>query len=67
VAFTHDYEIVGGRRFNSSERSIAAAAASWVLAYNARCQLGLLPGVPPVGSVLDVLSTRRQEYLELRW
>ena len=67
AAFMHDYEIIAGRCFDSSEQSIAAAAASWVLAYNARCQLSLLPGVPPVGSILDMLRTRRQEYLELRW
>jgi hypothetical protein len=67
VAFMQDYEVVGGRRFDSSEQSIAAAAASWVLAYNARCKLSLLTGVPPVGSILDMLRARGQEYLELRW
>jgi aminoglycoside phosphotransferase (APT) family kinase protein len=67
VAFMRDYEAVNGRRFDSSEQSIAAAAATWVLAYNARCQLSLLSGPPPAGSILDLLHIRRQEYVDLRW
>jgi hypothetical protein len=51
IAFLRDYEEVRARPFSESEQRIAAAAATWVLAYNARCQVSFLPsdGLPPVG------------------
>ncbi len=40
----------------------AAAAARWMLAFNARCDLALLEGPPARNSPLDRLSTARDDY-----
>ena len=40
----------------------AAAAARWMLAFNARCGLALLEGTPARNSPLDRLSTAREDY-----
>lgn len=53
----------GAAPFDPEEWRQAAAAASWTLAYNARCQLAFLGGDVPAGSPLDLLSRLGDEYL----
>jgi len=55
--------------FTAAGRTAAAAAAVWVLAYNARCQLCFLPtgDPPPPGSTLQALAEHGQTYLALDW
>lgn len=55
--------------FTAAGRAAAAAAAVWVLAYNARCQLCFLPtgDPPPPGSTLQALAEHGQTYLTLDW
>jgi Ser/Thr protein kinase RdoA (MazF antagonist) len=69
AAFLQDYEDVRSRRYSQSEQRIAAAAVTWVLAYNARCAVSFLPpdGAPPIGSSLQMLEALRDAYLGLRW
>jgi Phosphotransferase enzyme family len=68
AAFMADYEAVVGRRFSSSERDLATAAACWSLAYTARCDVTILDGADPrPGSALDLLRGRRKDYLNLDW
>jgi Phosphotransferase enzyme family len=69
TGFIRDYEEVRTHPFGESEQEAAAAAVTWVLAYNARCQLSFLPPgePPPSGSWLHALTTRRDAYLDLRW
>jgi Phosphotransferase enzyme family len=63
AAFLADY-VTATRQFSSAERTVASAAATWVLAYNARCGVGF-PDRP--GSPLSVLSEHRDAYLSLSW
>lgn len=72
-AFLIAYDALRVLPFDSRERRMAAAAA-WVVAYNARCQLSLLvdhPGLaatlPGVGPTVDMLRARADDYLHLDW
>ncbi len=65
-AFLIDYDIARHERFCAAEQATAAAAAAWVMAYNARCQLSAT-STDVSGSPLAMLSRRRDEYLPLRW
>jgi Ser/Thr protein kinase RdoA (MazF antagonist) len=69
TAFLRDYEEVRSRPFSESEQRTAAAAVTWVLAYNARCAVSFLPpgALPPGGSALHALRTHRDAYLDLHW
>jgi len=55
--------------FTPAGRAAATAAAVWVLAYNARCQLCFLPASdpPPPGSALAALAENGETYLTLTW
>jgi hypothetical protein len=68
VAFLSEYDATRPRPFNMSEQA-AAAAAMWVLAYNARCDLSAVTfGQPaPEGSPLQTLSRYGGSFLTLRW
>jgi hypothetical protein len=68
-AFLQDYELARGQDFTAAERRTAAAAATWVLAYNARCGVSARAWDrrPPDGRPLQVLDAYRDAYLELRW
>jgi Ser/Thr protein kinase RdoA (MazF antagonist) len=63
AAFLADYS-AATRPFSAAERMAAVAAATWVLAYNARCGVGF-PDRP--GSPLSVLAEHRDAYLALSW
>jgi Ser/Thr protein kinase RdoA (MazF antagonist) len=67
AAFLDEYESAGPRPFAPAERAAATAAACWTLAYNARCELSLLPAqtAPAPGSALQALSEHQDRYLDL--
>ena len=69
TGFLQDHEQARSHSLSDTEQRTAAAAVTWVLAYNARCELSLLaPGEPPAsGSSLHALTTHRDAYLDLRW
>lgn len=69
AAFLTDYANRRPAAFTPTGRAAAAAAAAWVLAYNARCDLNRLPpgGRPPAGSALSALAQAGHGYLTLRW
>jgi hypothetical protein len=56
------------RRF-TGDQQVAAAAATWVIAYNARCWVCLeaLGYEVDAGSPLRVLERHRDEYLRVLW
>lgn len=67
-AFLADYEAATGRRFSAHDRRLATAAACWSVAYIARCDLTQLGAAGPrPGSALELLGSRRPEYLHLEW
>lgn len=69
AAFLSDYATHRPAAFGPSGMAAAAAAATWVLAYNARCDLSqLAPSQPPPeGSSLFALAQAGSDYLTLRW
>jgi hypothetical protein len=69
AAFLADYDRCRPTPFTRSQQTAAAAAATWVLAYNARCTVSAEAlGYPPAeGSALRMLARYRHAYLEQRW
>jgi phosphotransferase family enzyme len=69
TAFLADYEAHRHTPFSRDDQVAAAAAATWVLAYNARCGLSAETlGVSACeGSSLDTLSRYGSTYLTPRW
>lgn len=68
AGFLADYEAARGIRFTVAQRRAAGAAVRWSIAYTARCDVTLAGGAPPTpGSALDLLATRREDYVELGW
>jgi hypothetical protein len=69
VAFVSEYDATRPHPFSKSEQTAAAAAATWVLAYNARCDLSAsaFGTLAPAGSPLHTLSRYGDSYLTLQW
>jgi hypothetical protein len=69
AAFLADHDQQRQRPFAGAEQAAAAAAATWVMAYNARCQLHLQTLGRPAGegSSLETLARSREGYLQFRW
>jgi len=69
AAFLADVESAAGRPFAAAQQRVAAAAAAWVVAYNARCDLALQDprAAPRAGSPLDVAARDGADLLALRW
>lgn len=69
AAFLDDYDEAQPVPFTSDQRAAASAAAGWVLAYNARCELCFLgeDAQPPMGSALHALLTADRGYVDLRF
>lgn len=66
AAFLDDYALARPGPLDG-RRAAAAAAACWVMAYNARCETYFLaPGADPVaGSALHALGVAGRGYLDL--
>jgi Phosphotransferase enzyme family len=68
AGFLLDYEQARQIRFTTVERTAAAAAMRWNLAYSARCDVTNAQGSPPSPQLaLELLRTRRSEYFALAW
>jgi hypothetical protein len=69
AAFLVDYDGSLERRFTGEQQVLAAAAATWVIAYNARCGVFLeaLGYEVGAGSALRVLERHRDAYLWVLW
>jgi Phosphotransferase enzyme family len=65
AGFLEDYAQVCPTGFDRAQRGLAAAAARWVLAFNARCDLAMLSGPPDRGSALGRLLDGRAANLAL--
>lgn len=67
VGFLQEVEQVWDRAFTAAQQQRAAAAATWNLAYAARCQLAFTEGEPDPRSALGTLALRAAEYLDAVW
>jgi len=69
AAFLAAYDDCRPQTFSEAEQASAAAAVTWTLAYNARCQIDVLAmGYRlPEGPVLHALAAAPDRYIHLRW
>lgn len=67
AAFLRDYAEVRGQQLSDSERRAAAAAAAWILAFNARWQVALIAHGMCDSSVIDLVQDHQEDYLSLSW
>lgn len=67
AAFLRDYDAVRAQPLSARERRMAAGAAAWILAFNARWQVALIEhGLCEEGTV-PLVRDRGEEYLTLTW
>jgi hypothetical protein len=66
-AFVAEYEAARGKSFTKAERASLAAAATYAIAYSARCQNCLIQAGKeyPAGSYLDLLARDGEAFLRL--
>lgn len=67
AAFLHDYEEVRGQSFSDRERRAAAAAAAWIIAFNARWQAALIVHGICDYAVIALVQNHQEDYLSLSW
>lgn len=69
ASFLSTYDDARSGIFSHQEQIVAAASATWTLAYNARCELCLadLGITQEAGSALSMLIVHGREYLEILW
>lgn len=67
VAFLQDYEHARRRPFSEDERRTAAGAATWILAFNARWQVGLIEHGLCDRATVALVQDHQEEYLSLSW
>lgn len=67
AAFLHDYEEVRGQPFSKRERRTAAAAAAWILAFNARWQAALIVHGVCDYATIALVQEHHEDYLSLSW
>jgi hypothetical protein len=66
LGFLRDYELARGVPFESAEQRTAAAAAGWIVAFNARWETAMAAG-PEDGSTTALVRERGEDYLTLAW
>ncbi len=66
AAFLQDYEQVRGQPQSKGGRRAAAAAAGWILAFNARWQVALIPHMSDT-TTITLVQTHQEDYLSLTW
>lgn len=64
AAFLADFETAWTHPFTDAERSTAFAAATWMIAFNARCDLDNLRRCIDDGTALRALQEHGEKYLE---
>jgi hypothetical protein len=67
MAFMRDYDTARGQPLTSREQRAAAGAAAWILAFNARWQVGLIDHGLCDEATVSLVRERREEYLALAW
>ena len=67
AAFLRDYDVARGEPLTGREQRAAAAAAAWILAFNARWELALRTDGEAEGATLRLVRERQQDYLSLTW
>jgi hypothetical protein len=65
ATFLRDYETVRSRPLTGRERRTAAGAAAWILAFNARWQVGLIEHGLCDEALVSLVRNRGEEYLSL--
>jgi len=66
LAFLQDYELARGIPFDGAEQRAAAAAAAWIVAFNARWETAMRPGLED-GATTALVRRRDEDYLALTW
>lgn len=67
AAFLHDYEEVRAEPLSERERRAAAAAAAWILAFNARWQAALIDHGLCDYTTIALVQDHQDDYLSLSW
>ncbi len=67
AAFMRDYDTARGQPLTHREQRAAAGAAAWILAFNARWQVGLLDHGLCDEATVSLVRDRGQDYLSLVW
>jgi hypothetical protein len=67
LAFLQDYEEVRGEPFTENGRRAAAAAAAWILAFNARWQTALIVHGLCDRATIALVEEHQEDYLSLSW
>ena len=67
AAFMRDYDTVRSEPLNGGERKTAAGAAAWILAFNARWQVGLIDHGLCDDATIMLVQDRGEEYLSVVW
>ena len=67
AAFMRDYDTVRRHPLLDREQRTAAAAAGWIIAFNARWQVGLIDHGLGDEATLALARTRGEDYLSLSW
>lgn len=65
--FMSDYDTVRGHPLSGQEQRAAAGAAAWILAFNARWQVGLIDHGLADAATLALVRNRGNDYLSLGW
>lgn len=65
--FLRDYEAVRTEPLTRRERRTAAGAAAWILAFNARWQVGLIEHGMCDEATVSLVRNRTEDYLTLDW
>lgn len=65
--FMRDYDVVRAQPLSDREQRAAAGAAAWILAFNARWQVGLIEHGICDEAVLSLVRNRGEDYLSLVW
>ncbi len=66
LVFLQDYELARGLAFSGPEQQAATAAASWIVAFNARWETAMRSGLDD-GATTALLRERGEDYLTLAW
>jgi Ser/Thr protein kinase RdoA (MazF antagonist) len=67
AAFLIEYDRARPALFDPAEQRLAAAAASWTVAYNARCRLSTLSPDIADATSLEMVRKNQDQFLQLTW
>lgn len=67
AAFLRDYDEARGRPMTGDEQRAAAGSAAWILAFNARWEVGMRAPGQDEGAVVTMVRKRQDDYLALTW